>query len=43
MEWALDKINEKLTHILNAHVYPWQIHVNVWLNQYNIVKEILNN
>ena len=21
-----------------THVYPWQIHVDVWLNQYNIVK-----
>ena len=23
-----------------AHVPPWQIHVNVWKNQYNIVKKI---
>ena len=22
-----------------AHVYPWQIHVDVWQNQYNIVKK----
>ena len=21
-----------------THVHPWQIHVNVWQNQYNIVK-----
>ena len=21
-----------------THVYPWQIHVDVWQNQYNIVK-----
>jgi len=21
-----------------ARVYPWQIHVDVWQNQYNIVK-----
>jgi len=21
-----------------AHVHPWQIHVDVWQNQYNIVK-----
>ena len=24
---------------LGTHVYPWQIHVNVWQNQYSIVKE----
>ena len=23
---------------LGTHVHPWQIHVNVWQNQYNIVK-----
>ena len=22
-----------------ARVYPWQIHVDVWQNQYNIVKK----
>ena len=22
----------------DTHVHPWQIHVNVWQNQYNIVK-----
>ena len=22
-----------------THVYPWQIHVNVWQNQYSIVKK----
>jgi len=21
-----------------THVYPWQMHVDVWQNQYNIVK-----
>ena len=23
---------------LGARIHPWQIHVNVWQNQYNIVK-----
>ena len=23
---------------LGTHVHPWQIHVNVWKNQYSIVK-----
>ena len=23
---------------MSTHVHPWQIHVNVWQNQYNIVK-----
>ena len=23
---------------LGAHVHPWRIHVNVWQNQYSIVK-----
>ena len=23
-----------------THVHPWWIHVNVWQNQYNIVKKI---
>ena len=23
---------------LGIHVHPWQIHVDVWQNQYNIVK-----
>ena len=23
---------------LGSHVYPWWIHVNVWQNQYSIVK-----
>ena len=23
---------------LGTHVHPWQIHIDVWLNQYNIVK-----
>ena len=23
---------------LGTHVHPWWIHVNVWQNQYNIVK-----
>ena len=22
-----------------AHIHPWQIHVNVWQNQYSIVKQ----
>ena len=24
---------------LGTHVYPWRIHVNVWQNQYSIVKQ----
>ena len=24
-----------------THVYLWQIHVDVWQNQYNIVKQIM--
>ena len=24
-----------------TYVHPWQIHVNVWQNQYNIVKQII--
>ena len=24
---------------LGAHVHPWLIHVNVWQNQYSIVKQ----
>ena len=24
---------------LETHVHPWQIHVNVWQNQYNIIKQ----
>ena len=24
---------------LGTHVHPWQINVNVWKNQYSIVKE----
>ena len=24
---------------LGTHVYPWLIHVNVWQNQYSIVKQ----
>ena len=24
---------------LGTHVHPWWIHVNVWQNQYSIVKE----
>ena len=24
---------------LGTHVHPWLIHVNVWQNQYNIVKQ----
>ena len=23
---------------LGTHVHPWQIHVNVWQNQYSVVK-----
>ena len=23
---------------LGTHVHPWQIHVDIWQNQYNIVK-----
>ena len=23
---------------MGTHVHPWQIHANVWQNQYNIVK-----
>ena len=25
---------------LGTHVHPWLIHVNVWQNQYSIVKQI---
>ena len=25
------------------HVYPWWIHVDVWQNQYNIVKQLTYN
>ena len=24
---------------MGTHVHPWQIHVNVWQNQYSIVKQ----
>ena len=24
---------------LGTHVHPWKIHVNVWQNQYSIVKQ----
>ena len=24
---------------LGTHVHPWVIHVNVWQNEYNIVKQ----
>ena len=24
---------------LGTHVYPWWIHVNVWQNQYSLVKQ----
>ena len=24
---------------LGTHVHPWQIHVNVWQNQYSIVRQ----
>ena len=24
---------------LGTHVHPWRIHVNVWQNQYSIVKQ----
>ena len=27
---------------LGTHVHPWQIHVNVWQNQYSIVKQSKN-
>ena len=26
-----------------TRVYPWQIHVDVWQNQYNIVKQLASN
>ena len=26
-----------------AHVCPWPIHVDVWQNQYNIVKSLASN
>jgi len=26
-----------------THVYPWQFHVDVWQNQYNIVKQLTSN
>ena len=25
--------------VLGTHVHPWRIHVDVWQNQYNIVKK----
>ena len=28
---------------LGTHVHPWQIHVDVWQNQYNIIKQNNNN
>ena len=28
---------------LGTHVHPWRIHVDVWQNQYNIVKLKKNN
>ena len=28
---------------LGTHVHPWQIHVDVWQNQYNIVKILASN
>ena len=29
---------QKLGPGLGTHVHPWRIHVDVWQNQYNIVK-----
>ena len=26
------------TNLVITHVHPWRIHVDVWQNQYNIVK-----
>ena len=26
-----------------THVHPWQIHADVWQNQYNIVKYLASN
>ena len=26
-----------------THMNPWLIHVNVWKNQYNIVKQLASN
>ena len=28
---------------LGTHVYLWRIHVDVWQNQYNIVKQLTSN
>ena len=30
--------SEKSGLKLNTHVQPWTIHVNVWQNQYNVVR-----
>ena len=29
--------------VQDVHVHPWWIHVNVWQNHYNIVKELASN
>ena len=26
-----------------THVLPWQIHISIWQNQYNIVKQLASN
>ena len=28
---------------IGTHVHPWQIHVDVWQKQYNIVKKLASN
>ena len=27
----------------NVCIHPWQIHVDIWQNQYNIVKQLTSN
>ena len=36
-----EKVGLKLN--IHVHVFPWRIHVDVWQNQYNIVKLLASN
>ena len=38
-EYSLHKITISNHWLDKRHVHPWQIHVNVWQNQYSIVKQ----
>ena len=29
--------------MIGTYVHPWQIHVDVWQNQYNIVKQLASS